>query len=222
MVSELSSYAHRHRHFPTELPPLLGAVAQPGVIADLGAGDGAILEALHRAGRLGNMSYAIDLSRERLARASVRVPSIVAITRDATATGLADGSVDGVVCSQVIEHVQNQRALVAEVARILRQGGWWYIGSVLRRKRSFWIYRVDGEWRLDPTHVREYRSVEEFRHAVSHPDLRIADVVVSSFKFPVSHLVARLLRRGRPMGFTERLTISPPGFRRIEAAGKRS
>jgi SAM-dependent methyltransferase len=39
-----------------------------------------------------------------------------------------DGSVDVVYCKQVLEHVADPRALIADVARVLRPGG-WFMGS---------------------------------------------------------------------------------------------
>ena len=39
-----------------------------------------------------------------------------------------DGAVDVVYCKQVLEHVGDPRALIADVARVLRPGG-WFMGS---------------------------------------------------------------------------------------------
>jgi SAM-dependent methyltransferase len=47
-------------------------------------------------------------------------PDLIA---DATALPLADGSVDLVFCTQVLEHVPRPAALLAEAARVLRPGG---------------------------------------------------------------------------------------------------
>lgn len=44
-------------------------------------------------------------------------------TEDLTATSFADESLDIVVCSHVLEHVPDDRAAFAEVARILKPGG---------------------------------------------------------------------------------------------------
>jgi hypothetical protein len=58
---DFARYSRTHRHFRSKrLPPFLARVARPGVIADIGAGDGAVLYALSRQGRLGPKSYAIE------------------------------------------------------------------------------------------------------------------------------------------------------------------
>ena len=136
-------------------------------------------------------------------------------------------SVDGVIVSQVIEHLPDDGLLASEVARILRPGGWWYIGSVLRAPRAWWVYKQDGRRLLDPTHVREYASREEFQAAIEHPELLLTDLVVSPFRFPLVDLVARgaavlglinhetlvrLYARHPALARLRRLTVRPPGY----------
>ena len=225
---DFTRYSRTHRHFRSErLPRLLAQVARPGVIADIGAGDGSVLYALSRHDRLGAKSYAIDASPDRVEAAVDVAPGVVGVVTDATTLPLDDESVDGVICSQVIEHVSDSARVVGEIARILRPGGWWYIGSVLRRRHSWWIYRRDGRWWLDPTHVREYSSEEEFRAALAHPALELTTLTTSRFRFPVVELALRAgiaLRFLRPHAYrTEQggPGLSPPGYRMIEAAGRR-
>jgi SAM-dependent methyltransferase len=237
----LSSYTHAHRHFYTAaLPPLLlETVAEhaKGVIADLGAGDGATLWALDERGLLGETAYAVDLSRERVARAEGISPRIRGVVADAThADALADGSVDGVIASQVIEHLEDDRALTPEIARLLRDGGWWYVGTVLRGPRAWWVYHVDGRWQLDPTHVREYASEGALLSALEHPLLRIDRVKTTPLMYPVLDLalrgaaVARVLRHDalsgayarRPsLAHARRLRVRVPGYRLLEVSGGR-
>jgi SAM-dependent methyltransferase len=237
----LSSYTHAHRHFYTAaLPPLLlETVAEhaKGVIADLGAGDGATLWALDERGLLGETAYAVDLSRERVARAEGISPRIRGVVADAThADALADGSVDGVIASQVIEHLEDDRALTPEIARLLRDGGWWYVGTVLRGPRAWWVYHVDGRWQLDPTHVRGYASEGALLSALEHPLLRIDRVKTTPLMYPVLDLalrgaaVARVLRHDalsgayarRPsLAHARRLRLRVPGYRLLEVSGGR-
>lgn len=223
-----AGYARRHRHFLAgEVPPLLGEIARPALIADVGCGDGAILQALRDADIALAGSFAIDRSETRVSRAE-GIGGIRGILADATDIPLGEASVDAVVCSQVIEHVPDQRALVSEIARILKPGGWWYIGSCLRTKRGWWIYRREGRTWLDPTHVREYQSVREFRDAITHPHLSLEETRLERFMFPLLDLGLRMLHRDgkfyvrHPRLITARaVRIPPPGYWRIEAAGRR-
>jgi SAM-dependent methyltransferase/predicted O-methyltransferase YrrM len=50
-----------------------------------------------------------------------------ALLADASALPLADGAVDGVVCSNLLEHTPDAEAVIREVERVLRPGGWGYL-----------------------------------------------------------------------------------------------
>ena len=156
---------------------------------------------------------------------------------DATSAPLEDASVDGVVVSQVIEHLPDDRLLAPEIARLLRPGGWFYVGSVLRRRRAWWIYRADGQWRLDPTHVREYSSEQQLIASLSHPQLSVARVRTEPFRFPLVDLAARGLASARLLryerlnriyvdhpwlGPARRAKLRVPGYLLLEVAGTRS
>jgi SAM-dependent methyltransferase len=237
----LSSYAQAHRHFYTAgLPPLLLATVtehRGGVIADLGAGDGATLWALEQRALLGDTAYAVDLSPERVARAEGVSPRIRGLVADATNVDeLVDGSVDGVIASQVIEHLEDDRALAPEIARLLKPGGWWYVGTVLRGPRAWWVYHVDGRWQLDPTHGREYVSEADLLTALEHPSLRVERVNTTPLRYPVTDLAmrgaaaVRALSRDalsgayarRPsLAHARRLRLRVPGYRLLEVSGGR-
>ena len=224
----LNGYARAHEHFATgELPPLLEELARPGEIIDLGCGDGANLYALHTLGRLGERSYAVDLSDIRVRRAA-KIPDVTGIVADATSVPLPDASADGLICSQVIEHVPDEAALVDEIVRLLRPHGWWYIGSCLRGRRAWWIYRRDGRFWLDPTHVREYPDEQAFREAIRHDALEVSAVRSEPMRFPLLDLILRAVRRDgrfydrhRWCVPVRRVRLRVPGYRLVEAAGRK-
>lgn len=49
---------------------------------------------------------------------------------------LPDSSFDFVICAQSIEHVENDRALVLGIKRLLKSGGFAYISSVIKK---WWV-----------------------------------------------------------------------------------
>jgi SAM-dependent methyltransferase len=234
-VIDLDTYAQTHLQFTTDaLPPLLAHVVRPGVNADLGCGDGAVLRALAARGLLGSTTYAVDASRERVDIAARAAPGIHGIVADAAGVAeLEDASLDGVIVSQVIEHVDDDRALVREVARLLRPGGWWYVGTILRGARAWWFYRVDGVRRLDPTHIREYESRERLLDVLAHDHLEVDAVAIEPLRFPVLDLALRvlgrtglvpadMLRNAYRAGVPEQLRavkLRVPGYHLIEVAG---
>ena len=237
------------RYFLTEwMPPLLRQTAErspPHVIADLGAGDGGTLWPLDRADLAGETIYAVDISAEHVALCERLSPKVKGIVSDvANVEELGDASVDAVVCSQVIEHLPDDRVLASEIARLLRPGGWFYVSSVIRGPRAFWLYKgkppAPERWQLDPTHMREYESEEHFRATLEHPELEFDVVRSSQLKFPLTdplfriaalaglikreqlpEIYLRLPRRLRNLRRTVAVPI--PGYRWVEATGwKRS
>jgi SAM-dependent methyltransferase len=237
------------RYFLTEwMPPLLRQTAQrdpPRALADLGAGDGGTLFPLDRAGLVGEVIYAVDISELHVKWCQALTPKVRGIVSDvARVAELADESVDAVVSSQVIEHLPDDRALASEIARILKPGGWFYVSSVIRGAHAFWLYKgkppAPERWQLDPTHMREYESEAQFRSVLEHPQLQLDVVRSSQLKAPLTDLVfrvaalAHMLERERLPGLylnapgwvakARRATGIPiPGYRWVEATGtKRS
>jgi SAM-dependent methyltransferase len=208
-----------------------------GVVADLGCGDGWLIWAFIERQLAGETLYAVDLSPERVRRAATidrRVHGIVASATDVNE--LPDASVDGVIVSQVIEHLPDDRDLGPEIVRLLRPGGWWYVGSVVRGPRAWWIYRGPMGWRLDPTHEREYRSSEEFAAALAHPHLDIERVTTRPVRFPITDLalraasMARIVKSDQLASIYDRRPllarlrpawVRAPGYHIVEAVGRR-
>jgi ubiquinone/menaquinone biosynthesis C-methylase UbiE len=233
------SYSRVHRHFlAPELPPLLERalerIREVGALADVGCGDGAVLWAIAQRVGLPERVWAFDHSPERVGRASELDPRIEGVVADAASLPLEDGVLDAAICSQVIEHVPDDAAVCQELGRVVRPGGWVYVGSVLRSERAFWLYRdQQGRRLLDPTHVREYATVSEFEAIVGRIG-EIETLEVSPFRFPVSDLAFRALARlgvlshdaitsayVRYGSALRRLRVRPPGYRVIEALVRR-
>jgi SAM-dependent methyltransferase len=220
---DIERYAEEHPNFlKTPLPPMLATVARPGLIADLGCGDGATIFALFAAGLLGERTFAVDLSETRVRNAERVAPGVVGVVADTAATGLRDASVDGVVCAQVVEHVPDDGAVAREIARILKPGGWWYVSSVVKRQRAWWLYTVEGVRRLDPTHVREYSNADEFRAVLQVPGLALRGLSERRLWYPVGELAARAVGRRSAYPLPRWIAVTPPGYRLVEGWGYRA
>jgi SAM-dependent methyltransferase len=233
----IEDYTKRHAHLlSTDLPPLLRETLEHrtlGHVIDLGAGDGALLWAAR--GQY-DAATAVDLSSGRIERIQRTIPEVRALVADACNTGLPSESASSILCSQVIEHVPDDTTLAAEIRRLLSEDGWFYVGSVLRARRAFWVYRRAGCWWLDPTHVREYPSTERFKSALQAGGLRVDELRVSPFRFPFLDMVLRAAAATRLVAQTSagsfyvrrpwaqrlrRATFQPPGYFLIEAVGTR-
>jgi len=89
-----------------------------GTLVDVGCGQGA----LHAALGAKRFRYTgADVVRHAGYPAELE---FVPVNLDAGRVPLPDGSSDVVVCAETIEHVENPRALMRELVRLARPGGW--------------------------------------------------------------------------------------------------
>jgi SAM-dependent methyltransferase len=105
----------RGRLVADDLAPHLPA----GALLEIGVGTGLVAGGLAAQGR---SVLGIDLSAAMLSHAARRIPGRVA-RADAAAIPLPDDSVDACVAVHVLHLVGEPRAVMAEVARVLRPGG---------------------------------------------------------------------------------------------------
>jgi len=94
-----------------------------GLAADVGAGGGFLTEALLAAGL---RVVAVDRSERMLAALRRRLgdpDGLELRPGGAEALPLDDASVDGVLANMLLHHVDDPRAVLAEMARVLRPGG---------------------------------------------------------------------------------------------------
>ena len=127
----------------------------PPIVAELGSGAGASMRYLVPGTRL----IAVEpnpFAHDALRRAAARYGIDLEIREErAESTGLANASVDAVICTLVLCTVADQAAALAEVRRILRPGGRFVfiehvasgpglLGAVQRLLRRPWRYVFDG------------------------------------------------------------------------------
>jgi 2-polyprenyl-6-hydroxyphenyl methylase/3-demethylubiquinone-9 3-methyltransferase len=103
--------ASRAEHIPPASSPR-------AVLVDLGCGGG--LMAPHVA-RLGYRHVGVDIGVPGLAHA--RAHGLLAVRGSVLEVPLADGCADVVLACEVLEHVEDDVAVLAEAARLLRPGG---------------------------------------------------------------------------------------------------
>jgi len=129
-------------------------------ILDLGCGDGLLLRALDNLGYLKSKKvYAIDLSQERVNLVQEINKEFKCFAEDAcSATSIKDGSIDFLMATQLIEHVQDDDKMVKEISRMLAENGTVYLSTNLKKWYGWYFYRNNGKWVLDPTHIREYSN----------------------------------------------------------------
>lgn len=88
------------------------------------------------------------------------------VVADGTKLPFADGVIDQVVCSEVLEHVENDQAAITELSRVLKPAGTAYI--TVPHKRAY--------YGLDDRYVRHFRRYEipEMQEKLERGGLRLA------------------------------------------------
>lgn len=124
-------------------------------ILDLGCGCG--YGAAHLVEAPERLVLGVDRSAEGVgyARTHYRLRRLEFARADATVLPIRSGSLDGVVAMEMIEHVEDAKAVVCEVKRVLKAGG-VFVVSTPNRSVSGMKDKPD-----NPFHVREY-TPEEF------------------------------------------------------------
>lgn len=193
---DIETYS-KHLHFyddqvPVWLPALFKSVGDKPFI-DVGCGDGRILRGLHRAGYLRGIEvWATDLSQTRIDRVRQELPFVKAQVRDACDLhGLPEKKFGLAMSTQVIEHVSNDRQMLQEMARLVKQNGFIYLTTVFKKKYAWYFYRNQGHWVLDPTHVREYTRDEDLTGGLKAVGLSLVRTKKTLFSFPLSDFFLR-------------------------------
>ena len=120
---------------------LVPPAARPAaVLVDAGCGGGLLAPHVER---LGYRHIGVDLRRSGLEQSAAR--GVTPVTGDVTALPLADGAADVVVAGEILEHVPDLRAAVAELCRVLRPGGLLVLDTVNGTRLSRFLTVTLGE-----------------------------------------------------------------------------
>ncbi|MFP3913599.1 MAG: class I SAM-dependent methyltransferase [Actinomycetota bacterium] len=84
--------------------------------------------------------YAVSRRLVRMANLNYVAGDIVhrphaSMRMDLTAVPVTDGSFDAVICVHVLEHIEDDRAAISEIHRVLKPGGWALISVPIRPDR---------------------------------------------------------------------------------------
>jgi SAM-dependent methyltransferase len=165
------------------LPP----VAVGGTIADLGCSTGYLLDDLSvRFPGVGLIG--VDLVASGLEKAHALVPDARLVRADVCTLPLADESFDAVVSANLLEHVRDDSAALAEIERILRPGGLGVIVVPAGPSTYDYYDRFLG-------HERRYRRGELGRKARAAGLDVLEESFIASLLYPAFWLVKQWNRR---------------------------
>jgi ubiquinone/menaquinone biosynthesis C-methylase UbiE len=152
--------------------------AKPGpIVLDVGAGSGTFT---NRLAARGFEVTSTDVTDEALEVLHARVSGAVA-RADATSLPFASASFDALVLAEVLEHLQDDKAALADAARVLRPTG--ILGITVPRNPA-WFSRSD----LWAGHVRRYTR-EQIESRVAMAGFEV--LTCRAWGFPISALYHR-------------------------------
>ena len=159
-----------------------------GAFLDAGCGDGRYLAAIASSAQSPRRIVGSDLSERILdtARAATAPRNVELVQANLEALPFDDGSFDVVLCAQVIEHVLDVRAALAELARVLRVGGTLVLTTDNERNlvtRALHLGRLRKQAGFDFPH-RDFRATE-LRVLVEGAGLRTTHQETFRFIAPV-------------------------------------
>lgn len=171
-------------------------------VLDVGCGEGATSGYLRENGHC-RWAAGIELSPEAAAQARERLDLVITGNLEELELPFDDGSLDLILCLDVLEHLVDPWAVVDRLAKLLRPGGtilasipnvrhWSILLPLIFRGR--WEYRSEGI--LDATHLRFFTrqsAIALLQRKGLHVD-SVAPLISTEFQ-------ARLARRGLG-GFT--------------------
>ena len=221
---DIEAYSQSSPHFygvaiPALLKKHLDASTFRSVL-DCGCGDGSLMYALKQGGYLAKReTYAVDLSQNRIELVRQIDPSIRAYVDSAEVLGrIPDSSIDFFISTQVIEHIDDKK-FAAVIRRVVRTNGTIYLNTVFKKWYGWYFYRNNGQWMLDPTHLREYRTDNELLALFDPQDFTCIETRKSLIWFPVMDFLVKLsgtknrqIYENRLIALLRKIKVPVPGY----------
>ena len=174
---------------------------------DFGFGYGFWFDILRKNNCLPSISIGIDQDKALCEYAVEHIKEINTVVGDISKLNFPTGHFELAVCNQAIEHTSDDESVVENVYKSLKAKGVLYISSIIRQSLAWYIYKRNGEYRLSPMHVKEYKNLDEFvslltRHKFKILQARDKQYWLKAWSVP--------LLRGK-------IGVPIPGFRTCEA-----
>ena len=152
-------------------------------VADYGSGGGTLLY------NVAQFSNARLLGVEQVELPAIQskalIPELNVVRGNIMDTPLKNECIDFVFSTMVIEHVDDKN-FTEEVYRTLKPGGYFFVTSVIKTKNAWYFYKnTAGETVLDPSHLKEYKSIQEFEEVFDSIGFTIVKSNTSRIRYPV-------------------------------------
>jgi malonyl-CoA O-methyltransferase len=193
---------------------MAGLVPGNGLVLDVGTGTGALAAELIRAEPQRQL-VVMDIARGMTRQAVQKLPGVFACDADARRLPFASGTFAGVVSSSVYQWVDCLPAAFAEVARVLRPGGFFALAlfgeQTLHELRAAHRRAVTRHGSNRPSHVLDFPSRNEVAEALGAARLSCCDLT-SAMEVEYHPSVPDLLRQLKRIGAGNASADRPRGL----------
>jgi 2-polyprenyl-3-methyl-5-hydroxy-6-metoxy-1,4-benzoquinol methylase len=161
-------------------------IAATDTLADIGCGDGG--HSIFCA-RFASKVIAVDVDSEKLATTERRLKAegmnnYVALLSDGNPLPIDGGTVDKIICTEVLEHVDDPDQFLGELVRIGKQGATYLIKVPDERSEQVLKRVAPASAYQKPNHIRIF-SREEFEATVRRAGLQVLEHKYLSFYWAV-------------------------------------
>jgi SAM-dependent methyltransferase len=193
---------HQESYGPHVIERFIGRLANPKIIADIGAGSGrdiAIAKRIHPAAT----TVAIEGGREYSKSLEGKVDHVHVLDIEKNRMPFENETVDLFIANQVLEHTKEIFWIFHEVTRTLRVGGHFIIGvpnvASLHNRLLLLMGGHPTQHKLCLAHVRPFSKKDtcKFLEACFPYGFRLVDFAGSQF-YPFPRILARLLSKWAP------------------------
>ena len=127
---------HARQSYPV-IMDVLGGFA-PKTVLDLGCGTGALLERVLALSCI-DAVYGLDLSEKMLEQARKKLAKATLMQGDSEHLPFENDFFDAVYCNDSFHHYPNPRAVLAEIKRVVKQGGHFILCDPYQQPGALWI-----------------------------------------------------------------------------------
>lgn len=185
---------------PLTLSELTYLAEKYSKVIDIGCNVGILIKFIYK--KTKKKIYGLDISLNMCKIAAQDKNSII-IRGDALSIPIQDGTFGLVSSIMLIEHLDNKK-FIKEISRIMKNDAYLVLGSVLKRKGAWYIYKNKfGESVLTPDHIKEYTSTRELTDLLEANNFVVEKIIITQLKYPIFDIVFKLLLR-----FLKRLSKS--------------
>ena len=199
------------------------------LVADYGSGGGTLL---YNLAKFANARViGIEKAESAIMQSKSLNPQLDVIRGDILNTPFKSESIDFIFSTMTIEHVDDKK-FSEEVFRTLRSGGYFLVTSVIKSKNAWYFYKnTAGETVLEPSHLKEYKSIQEFENILKPIGFSIVKSSAPRIRFPLLDPLFKLIIKyakiknligWKSIEFLRLLTKIPiPGYFSVEVLAKK-